>query len=117
MIKILTIPEPLVARHSSKGWPLGLAAAGLLTIGSLLSWCYDPQVLGNVSILLNPGGLQIMAIVLALLAVILLLAHKGPLSPLGEWADTARGLQGLAIWALIFMTLVIAGITSITVES
>jgi branched-chain amino acid transport system permease protein len=51
-----------------------------------------------------------MAIALALLAVILLLAHRGPLTSLGQWVDTARGLRSLATWALLFMVLVVAGI-------
>src|SRR5659263_117015 len=59
MITIPNIPESVVVKHGSKAWPLGLAGAGLLIIGSLLSWCFDPQVLGNLSISLNPGGLQI----------------------------------------------------------
>ena len=111
MIKIPRIPESVVLRHGAKAWPLGLVGAGLLIIGSLLSWSFDPQILGNVSITLNPGGLQIMAIAMALLAVVLLLAHKGPLSSWGQWADTALGLRALATWALLFMTLVVVGIT------
>jgi len=110
MIKIPRIPESVVLRHGGKAWPLGLTGAGLLIIGSLLSWSFDPQVLGNLSISLNPGGLQILAIAQALLAVVLLLAHKGPLSPLGQWADTALGLRALATWALIYMAMVIAAI-------
>ena len=110
MTKIPRIPESVVLRHGGKAWPLGLTGAGLLIIGSLLSWSFDPQVLGNLSISLNPGGLQILAIAQALLAVVLLLAHKGPLSPLGQWADTALGLRALATWALIYMAMVIAAI-------
>jgi len=110
MIKIPRIPESVVLRHGGKAWPLGLTGAGLLIIGSLLSWSFDPQVLGNLSISLNPGGLQILAIAQALLAVVLLLAHKGPLSSLGQWADTALGLRALATWALIYMAMVIAAI-------
>jgi len=116
MIQIPGIPDSLLAKHHSKAQPLGLGAAGLLILGSLLSWCYDPRVLGNVSIMFNPGGLQIMAIVLGLVAVILLLADKGPLTSLGQWIDTARGLRGLGTWTLVFMTLVIVGITSLTIE-
>ncbi len=111
MIKIPNIPESVVLRHAAKAWPLGLAGAGLLIIGSLLSWSFVPRVLGNVSIMFNPGGLQILALVLALLAVVLLLAHRGPLTSLGQWADVALGLRGLATWALIFMALVIVAIT------
>jgi len=111
-MKIPNIPESLVVKHSSKAWPLGLAGAGLIIIGSLLSWSFDSQVLGDLSIGLNPGGLQIQAIALALVAVILLLAYKGPLVRLGQWADTALGLRALATWTLIFITLIGVGITT-----
>jgi len=111
MIQLPTIPESVAVKHGAKAWPLGLAGAGLLIIGSLLSWSSDPQVLGDLSISLNPGGLQILAIALALLAVILLLARKGPLTALGHWADTALGLRALATWILIFMGMVVVAIT------
>ena len=111
MIQIPNIPESVVLEHGAKAWPLGLAGAGLLLVGSLLSWSYDPQVLGDLSISLNPGGLQILAIALALLAVILLLAYKGPLTSLGHWADTALGLRALATWTMVFMLIVVVAIT------
>jgi branched-chain amino acid transport system permease protein len=114
MMKIPNIPRAFVERHGPKAWPLGLAGVVLLIVGSLLSWSYDPQVLGDLTISFNPGGLQLMAIALALVALILLLAHKGPLVRLGQWADTALGLRGLATWTLIFMTLVIVAISWIT---
>jgi len=109
---MITFPPAIVARHSAKALPMGLAGAGLLVIGSLLSWSYDSQVLGDLSIAFNPGGLQIMAIALALLAIILLLAHKGPLTSLGQWADTERGVHALADWTLIFMAVVVVTITA-----
>lgn len=112
MITIPNIPESVVIKHGANAWPTGLAGAGLLIVGSLLSWSYDPEVLGNLSITFNPGGLQRMAIGPAILAVILLLARKGPLTALGQWADTALGLRALATWTLIFMIMVIAAITS-----
>jgi branched-chain amino acid transport system permease protein len=111
MMKILTLPPGVVAKHGSKAWPLGLAGAALVILGSLLSWSYDPTILGDLSITFNPAGLQFMAIALALLAVILLLARKGPLTSLGQWADTAKGLDGLATWTLLFMIMVVVAIT------
>ena len=117
MIKIPNIPQSVVVRHGSKAWPLGLAGAGLLIVGSLLSWSYDPQILGDLSISFDPGGLQFLAIALALLAVILLLADKGPLTRLGQWADTALGLRALATWAMVYMTMVLVAITTLTLES
>ena len=116
MIKIPNVPDSLVVRHGSKGWPLSLGGASLLIIGSLLSWCYDPQVLGNLSLTLSPGGLQIMAIALALFGVLLLLAYKGPLAFLGRWADTALGIRSLSNWILIFMAMVLVAIALITRE-
>jgi branched-chain amino acid transport system permease protein len=109
---MITFPPAVVARHAAKALPLGLAGAGLVIVGSLLSWSGDPQVLGDLSIAFNPGGLQIMAIALALLAVILLLAHKGPLTALGQWADTERGIHALADWTLVFMAVVVVTITA-----
>ena len=109
---MITFPPAIVAKHSAKALPMGLAGAGLLVIGSLLSWSYDSQVLGDLSIAFNPGWLQIMAIALALLAIILLLAHKGPLTSLGQWADTERGVHALADWTLIFMAVVVVTITA-----
>ncbi|HEX7552410.1 MAG TPA: hypothetical protein VF378_02570, partial [Geothrix sp.] len=112
MITIPNIPQATLAKHGPKALPLGLAGAALIIIGSLLSWSYDPQVLGDLSIAFNPGGLQIMAIAMALQAVILLLAKKGPLMAwLGQWARTSRGLPALADWTLIFMTVVVVTIT------
>ena len=110
MIKISKLSESVVRRHEAKAWPLCLVGAGLLILGSFLSWSFDPQVLGNLSISFNPGSLQILAIALGLLAVFLLLAHKGPLASLGQWLDTARGVRGLATWAMVFMALVVAAI-------
>ena len=117
MITIPNIPESVVVRHGSKAWPLGLAGAGLVIVGSLLSWSYDPQILGNLSISFDPGGLQFLAIALAVLAVILLLADKGPLTRLGQWADTALGLRALATWTLVYLTGVIVAITTLTLDS
>jgi branched-chain amino acid transport system permease protein len=109
---MISFPPAIVAKHSAKALPLGLTGAGLLIVGSLLSWSYDPQVLGDLSIAFNPGGLQFMAIALGVLAIILLLAHKGPLTSLGQWADTKRGIHALADWTLIFMTVVVVTITA-----
>ncbi|MHB8184870.1 MAG: branched-chain amino acid ABC transporter permease [Dermatophilaceae bacterium] len=111
MTKLPNIPESVVRKHGAKAWPLGLAGAGLLIIGSLLPWSYDPHVLGDLSISFNPSGLQFLTIALALSAVILLLAHKGPLTSLGQWTDTALGLRSLATWTLLFMTMVVVAIT------
>jgi len=111
MTRIPRIPESVVIKHGSKAWPLGLAGAGLIIIGSLLPWSVDPQILDDLSIAFNPGALQKMAIALALLAVVLLLARNGPLTSLGRWVDAAKGLGALTLWTLIFMVGVVVAIT------
>jgi branched-chain amino acid transport system permease protein len=111
MIKIPNIPESVVVKHGSKALPLGLTGAGLLIIGSLLAWSYDPQVLGDLTLNFNPGGLQIMAIAASLLAAILFLTHRGLLTSVGQWADTALALRALASWVSLFMTVVLVAIT------
>ena len=66
-MKIPNIPEAFVRSHAAKAWPLGLAGAGLLTIGSLLSWSYDRTILGNEVLLSSDGGIQDAATRVALL--------------------------------------------------
>lgn len=110
-MRIPTIPQSVVERHQAKAWPLGLLGVALLIIGSLLSWSFDPNILGNLSLTLNPGGLQVIAIALAVVALVLLLAYRGPLRRLGRWLDMALGLRALATWTLIYLALVIVAIT------
>ena len=47
MIRIPNIPDDVRARHAGKAWPVSMAGAALLIIGSFLSWCYDDRVLGE----------------------------------------------------------------------
>lgn len=110
-LKIPTLPDELVRKHTGKAWPIGLAGAVLLVIGSFLSWSYVGGFLGDLTIDFYPGLVQIMAIVLAALALVFLLAMKGPLTRIGRWLDAALGLRAVATWALIYMVFVIVGIT------
>jgi len=111
MTQLPDIPGTVAVKRDSVAWPLGLAGAGLLLIGSLLAWNFDSQVLGNLSLNLKPGDLQIQAIALALLAFVVLLARQGPLTTLGQWIDTARALRALGTGALVFMAGVLVTIT------
>ena len=87
-------PETAAEPHANPiAWPLGLAGVALVIVGSFLSWSYDSTILGDLSINFYPGGLQILAIILALLALVLLLAEKGPLpiqDAIGWYAGAAR---------------------------
>ncbi|GAB2586554.1 branched-chain amino acid ABC transporter permease [Kribbella endophytica] len=102
--------EPAAA-PSKAAWPLGLAGVALVVVGSFLSWSYDGSILGDLSINFYPGGLQILAIVAALLALVLLLAERGPLSRLNVWLDTTLGLRALGITMAFYMLLVLIAIT------
>ncbi|MEU4389379.1 branched-chain amino acid ABC transporter permease [Kribbella sp. NPDC023855] len=112
-MRIPNLPESFTSKHAAKGWPLGLAGVALLVVGSLLSWSYDKNVLGNLSLILFPGSLQILAIIAAVVGLILLLTIKGPLeSRLGPWLDAALGIRALGVWMLAYMLLVIVAIST-----
>jgi branched-chain amino acid transport system permease protein len=93
-------------------WPLGLAGVVLVIVGSFLSWSYDGSILGDLSINFYPGGLQILAIILAVVALVLLLAEKGPLTKLGAWLDATAGLRALGVTLTLYMVLVVIAITA-----
>jgi branched-chain amino acid transport system permease protein len=93
-------------------WPLGLAGVALVVIGSFLSWSYDSTILNDLSINFYPGGLQILAIVAAVLALVLLLAEKGPLTRLGSWLDVTLGVRMLGAGLTLYMVLVVVAITT-----
>jgi branched-chain amino acid transport system permease protein len=96
-------------------WPLGLAGAALVIVGSFLSWSYDGGILGDLSINFYPGSLQILAIILAVLSLVLLLAVKGPLTQrLGVWLDATLGLRALGLLLTAYMVL---ALIAISVES
>ena len=94
-------------------WPAGIAGVVLVIVGCFLSWSYDSSILNDLSISLYPGGLQILAIIGAVLALVLLLAEPGPLTALGSWLDATLGLPALGLG----LTLLALVIVAITVES
>jgi branched-chain amino acid transport system permease protein len=112
-MKFPTMPDTFAAKHAAKGWPLDIAGVALVIIGSFMSWSFDPQILGDLSVYGYPGGLQILAIIFAVVALALLLMVKGPLvDRLGPWLDAALGLRALGIWLLIYMVGVLVAIAS-----
>jgi branched-chain amino acid transport system permease protein len=112
-MRLPTVPESVIERHHAKGWPLGLAGVALVIIGSFLSWSYDPDILGDLSINLYPGGLQILAIIMAVIALVLLLIVRGPLaSRLGQWVDAPLGVRALSSWLLVYMLGVLIAIAA-----
>ena len=108
----LAIPSP--PAHASWSWPVAVAGAVLLIVSGLLSWSYNPGVLGDLSIYLYPGSIQILALVLAAVALVALLAYRGPLRRLGEVVVTDRMALVLGIGAVVYMTIVIATIAVVS---
>jgi branched-chain amino acid transport system permease protein len=98
-------------RYESNGWALGVAGTVVVVVGSFLSWSYDPTILGDLSINFYPGGLQILAILLALAALVLLMTVRGPLvRPLGQWVDAAQALRQAGLWLLLYMAFAVIAI-------
>jgi branched-chain amino acid transport system permease protein len=109
---IPNIPEEFRNEHAAKGWPLGLAGVVLVIASTLLPWSFDRRILGDLGVYFYPGGLQILAIIAALVALVLLLVVKGPLAGrLGPWLDAALGLRALSLWLLIYQAAIILAIT------
>ncbi|GAB94457.1 branched-chain amino acid transport system permease protein [Kineosphaera limosa] len=92
-------------------WPLALTGSILMIAGSLMSWSYNPRVLGDLTLYFNPGALQIQMILVGLLGLVFTLSVRGPLRKLGRFLDAGRALQRLGLGAAAFMALVLVAIT------
>lgn len=110
MIKKLTDRLPQNARL---GTILAGVGALLLIISAFLAWSFDPDPLDDLTITGYPAPIQILAIILAAIAIVFLIAY-GPLRSRFAWFDSARALRSLAVGTLAFMVLIII---SIAVES
>jgi branched-chain amino acid transport system permease protein len=97
--------ERIPGRGSPTAWPLGLTGIALLVGSTFLSWSYTNDVLGDLSVDLYPGGVQICMIALGLVALRFLLAHRGPLASFGEWLDTAAAVRILGLGAVAYMAI------------
>ncbi|MFC7488875.1 branched-chain amino acid ABC transporter permease [Knoellia sp. CPCC 206453] len=106
----LPLLERFPGRGSTAAWPLGVVGAALLVIGSLLSWSHDGSVLGDLSVDFYPNGLQISAIAIGVVALLFLLARRGPLRGLGEWLDTAGAVRVLGVGAVAYMVVTLGSI-------
>ncbi|MFI5734704.1 branched-chain amino acid ABC transporter permease [Kribbella sp. NPDC051587] len=107
------VPEvPAPPKAKPIAWPLGLAGVALVIVGSFLSWSYDGTILNDLSIDFYPGGLQILTIIVAVVALVLLLIEKGLLGGLGSFVDSATGLRALGAGLSFYMVLVLAAIST-----
>ena len=99
--------ESLRQRYGRLGWPVGLAGAVLLALGTFLSWSYVATILGNLSVYVYPGSVQLFALFLALVAIAFLLMYRGPLHRLGDWFKSALAVRTLGLGSAVFMTIVL----------
>ena len=99
--------ESLRQRYGRLGWPVGLAGAVLLALGTFLSWSYVATILGNLSVYVYPGSVQLFALFLALVAIAFLLMYRGPLHRLGDWFKSALAVRTLGLGSAVYMTIVL----------
>ncbi|MBK6300284.1 MAG: branched-chain amino acid ABC transporter permease [Actinomycetales bacterium] len=91
----------------SSQWLLTLVGAVLLVVGCLLPWAFVPAILGNVTVLLYPGAMQILMIIVGAIAVFFLLLRTGRFAAADRLLDSARGLRALSVTAAAFMVLAV----------
>ena len=111
MSSLALTDDDIVAEKSRRTHPLAWALSGvgavLLIISAFLSWSYDRDVLGNLSVYGYPGATQILAILLGLIALIAVGLRFKPLIP---WVNTTGALRALGYGTLGFMAFVILSI-------
>ncbi|MBL0002651.1 MAG: branched-chain amino acid ABC transporter permease [Actinomycetales bacterium] len=91
----------------SSQWLLTLVGVVLLVVGCLLPWAFVPAILGNVTVLLYPGAMQILMIIVGAIALFFLLLRTGRFAAADRLLDSARGLRALSVTAAAFMVLVV----------
>ena len=91
----------------SSQWLLTLVGVVLLVVGCLLPWAFVPAILGNVTVLLYPGAMQILMIIVGAIALFFLLLRTGRFPAADRLLDSARGLRALSVTAAAFMVLAV----------
>jgi len=102
----LRFSDDVRAAQGPKSPFLAIGGGALMVISGLLSWSYEPSILGDISIRFYPAGIQLYAMMFGILALILgvLLRRRPP------WMSPARGLRILGITALVFLVWVLGSI-------
>jgi len=93
--------------QASSQWLMTLGGAVLLIVGCFLSWSFVPALLGNLSVNLFPGALQILMIIVGVLALFFLLLRRGLFPSVHRLLDSARGLRALSVTAAAYLILVV----------
>ena len=91
----------------SSQWLLTLVGVVLLVVGCLLPWAFVPAILGNVTVMLYPGAMQILMIIVGAIALFFLLLRTGRFAAADRLLDSARGLRALSVTAAAFMVLAV----------
>ncbi len=105
-MRLVTRIDALLERLlGNVAWLVALVGAALTIIGTLLPWTYDRSVLHDLTLYFYPAGPQVYTIILGLLALVYLLAARGPLS--GLLSRVFRGGGGPVRAAGIFATVVV----------
>ena len=107
----LKLPDGVIAKHGGKAMPVVLAGAVLTVVGSLLPWTYDDDVLGDLTVAFWPAGPQILTLFVAVLAALLVLAIRGPLSGLNRYFNPGAGLKLTAATAVLVSVMSVLAIT------
>jgi branched-chain amino acid transport system permease protein len=100
-----TFLEAFPGRGSALAAPLSLGGAAVLIVGSLLSWSYTSEVLGDLSINFYPGAVQIPMILLGVLAIVCVVALQRYPGWYADWLDYASAVRMLGLGAALYMTL------------
>ena len=93
--------------QASSQWLMTLGGAVLRIGGCFLSWSFGPALLGNLSVNLFPGALQILMIIVGVLALFFLLLRRGLFPSVHRLLDSARGLRALSVTAAAYLILVV----------
>ncbi len=105
----ITVPTP----PSNARWarPLGLVGGALVVGSGFMSWSFDPGLLGDLTFNLAPGGIQVLAMLLAGLALLALLLHR---TRVGVFVATVPLVQALGLGLFAYLTVVIVTIGVVT---
>lgn len=91
------------------GAPMVLAGSVLVAASAFLSWSYDREPLGDVSITGNPAPTQYLALIIGVLGIVLFLG-RGQLARFFSWFNETAALRGLGFGAVAFALAVILAI-------
>ena len=102
-----TVASSVSNPKASRQWLITLAGSILLIVGSLLSWCFVPDLLGDLRLNFNPGAVQLYTIVLGVASLFFLLLRRGMFHTVDALLDSSRALRALGVTATALMVLIV----------